>query len=64
MHFRSRGSDLLAEPALRRGLLGKVVEGVGENETCKKASQWSCPAAWRNADLPRTSLADAVYVGS
>lgn len=35
VHLRSYEGDLLAEPALCCRLLGKVVECVGKNETCK-----------------------------
>lgn len=35
VHSRGITGDLFAEPALCCRLLGNVVEGVGENETCK-----------------------------
>lgn len=35
VHLRSCDGDLLAEPELCLRLLGKVIECVGKNETCK-----------------------------
>lgn len=43
---------------------GKGSRGYRREPDLQDVSQWSCPAAWRYADLPRTSLEDAVYLGS
>ena len=43
---------------------GKGNRGCRRERDLQDVSQWSCLAAWRIADLPRTSLEDAVYVGS